>query len=253
MVIDPRLFSGNRWLYNHKDLQFIHVDDALAVVEKPAGLLVHPLNALTKSSLSHLLGLSLGASVHLVHRLDRLTSGTIVVARSKSASIALDEQFRLGRVKKSYLALVEGVIPWDRREVKLDMGPDEASSIRIKMAVVDEGRGKCSHSQFTVRERFKEHTLVEARLFTGRTHQIRLHLSHLGFPILRDKLYGSKPELDYYEKGIANLTPYYPDWHALHAWRISFRHPGDGSLLSCESPPRSHFAELLKELRAEDS
>ena len=248
-AIDPSIFAAHRHVYPADDLKFLYRDSALVVLVKPAGLLVHRLNTLTSGALTCLLRERIQQEIHLVHRLDRLTSGLMVVALTKEASQILDTQFRNGQVRKTYLALVEGNVPWDERDLEVEMGKEEGSQIKIKMVVNPKESGKHSHTHFTVHERFKGNTIVEARLHTGRTHQIRLHLSHLGFPIVRDKLYGSSPDYEYYEKGIANLTPFFPDWQGLHAWQLSFRHPFTGEQLAYEVTPSGPMGDFIDGLR----
>ncbi len=247
-AIEPSIFAGHRRVYAARDLNLFYRDENIVVLHKPAGLIVHPLNTLTRGALTCLLRARLQEEIHLVHRLDRLTSGLMVVALNRDASIVLDSQFREGLVHKTYLALVEGDVPWEEEEVILPMGKDKNAKIKIKMTVNPSENGKHSHTHFRVHERFGAYTLVEATLHTGRTHQIRLHLSHLGFPIVRDKLYGSSPDYDYYEKGVANLTPFFPDWHGLHAWHLSFRHPMTGKMHTYEAPTVDSMGDFLSSL-----
>ena len=247
-AIDPSIFSAHRHLFDGKKLNFVFHDEALVVLDKPAGLIVHRLNTLTSGALTCLLRERIHQDIHLVHRIDRLTSGLMVVALSKEASQNLDDQFRQGLVHKTYLALVEGTVPWDKEELNVLMGKEKGSHIRIKMVINPKEAGKHSHTEFKVHERLGDYTVVEAKLHTGRTHQIRLHLSHLGFPIVRDKLYGSKPELEYYEKGLANLTPFFPDWQGLHAWQLAFRHPITGKKMAFEAAPSGPMGDFIDRL-----
>jgi len=246
-LVDPSLFEAHRRILAATDLEILHRDEAIVVVNKPPGLLVHPLGTLTRGALTCLLRARLQTEIHLVHRLDRLTSGVMVAALSRADSVPLDEQFREGVPRKTYLALAEGAPPWDARSLDVPRGPAVGSPIRIKMAVTE--RGKPSRTAFRVVERFDGYVLVECRLETGRTHQIRVHLAHLGHPIHRDKLYGSAPDHEYFETGVGNLTPFFDDWQGLHAWRLSFLHPRTGERMQFEAPLRGPMAFMVDELR----
>lgn len=250
-LVDPRLFEGHRQLLTPKDVPLLYEDEDVVVVDKPAGLVVHPLNTLTHGALTCLLRERLGGEIHLVHRLDRLTSGLMVVARSREASVPLDLQFRQAGVHKTYQALVDGCVAWDETSLDVDMGPEEGSHVRLRMGVVARGRGRRSVTSFRVLERWPTATLVEARPATGRTHQIRVHLAHLGHPVANDKLYGPVVDLDYFDRGLANLSPFYPDWHGLHAAALTVLHPRTGKPLTARAEPSGAMGAMIERLRGE--
>lgn len=249
VVLEPTLFTGLRQTLRLDQIPILWRDDAVLVVDKPAGLLVHPLNSLTHGALTDLLSRLMGRAAHVQHRLDRLTSGAMVAAFDPAAAANLEAQFRGGDVQKLYLALVDGVVAWDRREVDVEMGSDLESSIRLKMAVGG-ADPRPSRTRFTVKERFAAHSLVEAEPLTGRQHQIRVHLSFLGHPIVGDRLYGRVIDVDYFETGIANLSPFYPSWQGLHAARLEFVHPVTGAPVVAGSAPSGPMGECLERLRA---
>lgn len=250
-AIEEKIFTEFRFKYEAMDLEIIHIDDSLIIVNKPAGLVVHPVNTMTKGSLTCLLEERFKSKMLLCHRLDRLTSGVMVIARTTEAASEISRQFRGNEVKKEYEALVENKPLWNEKRVNLPIGSDENSPIRLKMIAFTEkmirelsNQGedpstkaaapysfgtsalyKDSCTNLRLIEAFDRFSIIEARPETGRTHQIRVHLSALNLPVVKDKLYGSACDLDYFETGIANLTPYYPDWHGLHARSIRFVHP----------------------------
>ncbi len=164
----------------------------------------------------------------IVHRLDKDTSGLIIVAKNGKAHRWLQEQFRLRKVKKTYLALVDGKPPTPSGRVEAAIARDAAH--RKQMTVVSDGRGRAAITEFHTVKQFNQHTLVEAHPLTGRTHQIRLHMAFLGCPIVGDLVYGrKKPSLDL-------------ERHFLHAYQISIILPG-------ESEARTFQAELPADLQ----
>lgn len=208
-------------------LDVVYEDDALAVIDKPAGMVVHPAPGHPVGTLADGLrqrGVTwsqLGGEERpgIVHRLDRDTSGLLVVAKTEAAhhSLALQLQRRtLGRV---YWALVHGVFREATGRVEAPIGRDPGH--RQRMAVVDSGRPAIT--DFTVMERMRRLTRLEVRLLTGRTHQIRVHLASIGHPIAGDPVYGRRGD-------VVSPRP------ALHAQRLSFLHPDDGRRCDFESP-----------------
>ena len=217
-------------------LDIVHEDDDVLVVNKPAGLVVHPgsgnwegtlLNAL----LHHAPALAKLARAGIVHRLDKDTSGLLVIAKNEAAQLALVRQLQARTVKRTYLALVRGKVeaagtidkPIGRHPVK-----------RTRMAVVAKGKPAVTH--FRVRRRFPAHTLLECDLETGRTHQIRVHLAAIGHPLEGDPAYAGRG---------AKLLPR----QALHAWKLAFTHPASGKALSFEAPLPEDMRALLESLR----
>ncbi|MGI2336424.1 MAG: RluA family pseudouridine synthase [Dehalogenimonas sp.] len=206
----------------------LYEDNDLAVIDKPAGLTTHPAPGHTSGTLLNALLARFpelieagGERPGIVHRLDKDTSGLMVVARSRRVQAALSDQFKRREVTKIYLALVKGTV--EPAEGIIEAAIGRAQVNRKKMAVTENGRE--ARSQFKVVRRFKGHTLLEMRIFTGRTHQIRVHLAAIGYPVVGDATYGAKSEI-------------FPR-QFLHAHRLSFHHPVTGLEMSFSSelPP----------------
>jgi 23S rRNA pseudouridine1911/1915/1917 synthase len=223
-------------------LAIVHEDADILVVNKPAGLTVHPApghprGTLVNAVLARVPGLSGVAGPDrpgIVHRLDKDTSGLLVVAKTDTAHRALTAQLRVHTIARLYLALVGGTVRRDAGVIAAPIGRHPTH--RTRMAVIPHGRPAVTH--YVVRERLPGATLVECRLETGRTHQIRVHLRHIGHPILGDPLYGG-----------ADV----PEMHrqALHAARLEFAHPRSGERVVCTAPLPPDFAALLDRLRRE--
>jgi 23S rRNA pseudouridine1911/1915/1917 synthase len=218
-------------------LSVVHEDDDIAVIDKPAGLVVHPgsgnwrgtlLNALLHRS-AHASQLPRGG---IVHRLDKDTSGLLVVARNEAAQASLVRQLQARTMSRTYLAIARGVV---RADGSVDAAIGRHPSQRTRMAVVAGGKPAVTH--YRVRERLAAHTLLECRLETGRTHQIRVHLASIGHPIEGDPVYGGR-------------GPRLFARQALHAWKLAFLHPRSGEAVRFESPLPHDMQELLQRLRA---
>jgi 23S rRNA pseudouridine1911/1915/1917 synthase len=218
-------------------LEIVHEDDDVLVVDKPAGLVVHPgsgnwagtmLNAL----LHHAAGLGELARAGIVHRLDKDTSGLLVVARNEAAQISLVRQLQAHAVKRTYLALVRGVVKGPGKvEAPIGRHPKH----RTRMAVVAGGKPAVTH--YRVKKAYPAHTLLECDLETGRTHQIRVHLASIGHPIEGDPVYAGRGE-----QKLAR--------QALHAWKLAFEHPRTGKAMRFEAPLPADFRALLETLTA---
>jgi 23S rRNA pseudouridine1911/1915/1917 synthase len=204
-------------------------DDQLLVVSKPAGLVTHPTSTRRSGTLvNRLLGMGVPLSgvagperPGIVHRLDAGTSGLLIVAKDDETHAALTAMLGRHAVDRRYLALVRGVVEHDRFAVEAPLGRRGA---RI---VVHQGRGKEAATAFEVRDRFDAATLLEAAPQTGRTHQIRVHLSSIGHPILGDRAYGGGGDD---AKRLELTRPF------LHAWRLAFDHPVTGERIELEEP-----------------
>jgi 23S rRNA pseudouridine1911/1915/1917 synthase len=217
-------------------LTIVHEDDAIIVVDKPAGLVVHPGSGnwegtLANALLHHAPELARVARAGIVHRLDKDTSGLLVVARTDAARTALVRQLQARSVHREYLALAIGDIAADG---KIDAPIGRHPVRRTSMAVVASGKPAVTH--FTVRERFGDCALLDCRLETGRTHQIRVHLASLGHPLVGDRTYARR-------SGVA-----FPR-QALHAHRLGLVHPTSGAEVHWTSPLPEDFASLLAMLR----
>lgn len=217
-------------------LDIIFENDDLIVVNKPAGMVVHPAAGHASGTLvnavlgydSDLEGIGGEERPGLVHRLDKETSGLIVLAKNEQAHNWLQDQFRLRTVEKTYLALVDGKPPTPSGRVEASIGRDTRH--RKKMAIVPPGKGREAVSEYKTLESFKNHTLLEFHPLTGRTHQIRLHCQFLGCPIVGDSIYGKK-----------SITVEI-NRHFLHAAKLSI-------VLPNETKPHVFEAELPDELK----
>lgn len=217
-------------------LDIIFENDDLIVVNKPAGMVVHPAAGHASGTLVNAVlgydpdmeGIGGEERPGLVHRLDKETSGLIVLAKNERAHNWLQEQFRLRKVEKTYLALVDGKPPTPAGRVEAPIGRDPGH--RKKMAIVSAGKGREAVSEYKTLEVFKEHTLLEFHPQTGRTHQIRLHCAFLGCPIVGDSVYGKR-----------NFTLEIKR-HFLHAFRLKITLPN-------EKQPHTFEAELPDELK----
>ena len=232
-------------------LDILFEDKSLLVLNKPAGLVVHPaagheehtlVNALLHHCAGGLSGIGGVARPGIVHRLDKETSGCLVVAKNDETHVALSAQFAGRTVEKTYLAIVCGVMPRDEGNIRAAIARHPTH--RKRMAVHDEDSGRAAHTGYRVIERLDEATLVEAHLHTGRTHQIRVHFQHLGFPVAGDRTYGQRQT-----KKLAELTNYQAPRVLLHAHKLAFIHPRSGKKLSCTAPWPADFEKALKLLR----
>jgi 23S rRNA pseudouridine1911/1915/1917 synthase len=230
-------------------LHLVYEDADLLVIDKPAGLVVHPGAGNPSHTLQNaLLGFdaSLGTlpRAGLIHRLDKDTSGLLVVARSLEAQTSLSRQLMARTMSREYLAVCVGVMTGGGT---IDAPIGRNRSDRLRMAVRGSGRAAVTH--YRVLERFRAHTYLSVQLETGRTHQIRLHLSHLKYPIVGDPVYGGRfaqprgavPEL------VATLRAF--KRQALHAAILGFDHPRTGKRLELSTPVPEDFKELLHALR----
>jgi 23S rRNA pseudouridine1911/1915/1917 synthase len=231
------------------ELSVVHEDRDVLVVDKPPGLVVHPGAGNPRHTLQNaLLGrdprLASLPRAGLVHRLDKDTSGLLVVARTLEAHTALSRQLLARTVSREYLAVSVGVMTGGGT-VAEPIGRHRSD--RLRMAVRRDGRPAVTH--YRVLERFRAHTLLRVKLETGRTHQIRLHLAHLKYPLLGDPVYGGRlvSPRGAGEKLIETLRGFRRQ--ALHAGALAFDHPRSGAQVSFESPPPPDLARLLEALR----
>jgi 23S rRNA pseudouridine1911/1915/1917 synthase len=224
-------------------LNIVFENADLMVVNKPAGMVVHPAaghptGTLVHAALAHapdLAGIGGQQRPGVVHRLDKDTSGLILLAKNDAAHQWLQNQFRSRQARKVYLALVDGAPPTQRGRVEAAIGRDPAQ--RRKMAVVPPGKGRPAITEYATLEAFAEHTFLEVHPITGRTHQIRLHLGFLGCPIAGDTVYGrARPSLPLKR-------------HFLHAARLAIRLPGEAEPETFEAPLPPDLEEILQMLR----
>lgn len=224
-------------------LDILFENGDLVVVNKPAGMVVHPAAGHASGTLVNAMlgydpdieGIGGEERPGVVHRLDKETSGLILLAKNERAHRWLQDQFRLRKVEKTYLALVDGKPPTPSGRVETFIGRDP--SHRKQMANVSESRGREAISEYKTVESFDHHTLLEFHPLTGRTHQIRLHCAFLGCPIVGDEVYGrKKPSVDI-------------DRHFLHAYRLKIMLPGEKDLKIFEAPLPPELVQVLTSLR----
>jgi len=225
------------------ELDILFEDDSVLVLNKPPGLVVHPAvgnesGTLVNALLFHDPVFQSVERAGIVHRLDKDTSGVMVVAKSDAAMTELQRQFKARETKKEYLALVWGHPPPSGRiETLIGRHPKH----RKKMAVLEEG-GREAVSNFQALEQFTETALVQVGIETGRTHQIRVHMAHLGHPVVGDAVYG---------RARKNRLPLAPERQMLHAAKLEVTHPDTGKRLSFEAPLFDDMRHLLDCLRNE--
>ena len=223
------------------DLDIIYEDDDLAVINKPQGMVVHPApgsydHTLVNALLYHLNNLSdINGVIRpgIVHRLDKDTSGLLVVAKNNDAHINLQEQIASKAAKRFYVALVDGVV--NRDEGVINTLIDRSKKDR-KMMSVSNDTGRVAITHFKVIERFPRYTLMEYELKTGRTHQIRVHSKFIGHPVVGDPVYGGSNKF--------NLNG-----QLLHAFKLVLTHPRTGEVMTFEAPIPKYFQDVLDKLR----
>ena len=225
-------------------LSVLYEDDDLVAIDKPAGMVVHAgagvHSGTLVNALLHRFGSLSGVGGELrpgiVHRLDRFTSGVLLVAKNDAAHRFLAEQFSSRQVEKVYLALVHGQVKMEKGRIERPIARDPARRARMTARL---GEGRAAWSEYRVLRRLGRFTLLEVRIGTGRTHQIRVHLSSIGHPVAGDTLYGAPAAIE----GLPPLGRYF-----LHAHRIRFRRPRDGEEISIVSPLAPALEEWMERL-----
>ena len=232
-------------------LDILFEDDSLLVLNKPAGLVVHPspghedrtlVNALLHHCKGSLSGIGGVARPGIVHRLDKETSGCLVIAKNDETHLSLSAQFSERRVEKIYNAIVCGRLQRQAGEIRAAIA--RHPSHRKRMAVRHDDTGRAAHTSWRVLEKLNGAALVEARIFTGRTHQIRVHFQFLGHPLVGDGTYGSRQN-----KELERMTGYQAQRVMLHARRLCFNHPSTARSMAIEAPLPRDCQEALDRLR----
>ena len=222
-------------------LDVLYEDGDIIVINKPKGMVVHPANgnpdgtlvnavmAICKDSLS-----GIGGEIRpgIVHRLDKDTSGVIIVAKNDKAHINLSEQIKNHEVEKTYIALVRGHVPENEATINMPIG--RSTKDRKKMAVTKSGKNAVTH--FKVLKRHNNYTLLEVKIETGRTHQIRVHLAEIGYPIIGDSVYSN------------GKNEWQVEGQCLHAKSIKFKHPITKKEMFIEAPLPEYFQKIIDEL-----
>jgi len=223
----------------------LYEDDALLAIDKPAGVAVHGGSGISRGCIEQLrLERPDWKFLELVHRLDRDTSGVLLLAKKRAALTGMHRLLREGQADKRYLVLVKGQWRDEKRSVRLALHKFLTPSGERRVAVKEDGQS--AHTIFRLQQRWEHFSLLEAELKTGRTHQIRVHLSHLGFPLAGDDKYGDfQWNKQLQSRGLKRMF--------LHAWRLSFQHPVTGERLRIEAPLPEALQTFLKRLDAPDA
>ena len=233
-------------------LEIVHEDDALLVIDKPPGMVVHPgaghfENTLLNAVMHHAPALQTVPRAGIVHRLDKDTSGLLVVAKTDTVRLRLVRELQARRIRREYLALVSGVV---RAGSSIAAPIGRHPVHRTRMSVQQRGREATSH--YGVQTAYRGHTLLRVRLESGRTHQIRVHMAHIGHPVVGDPLYGGRggavartrgPELTELMRGFRR--------QALHAERLGLNHPETGEPLEWTAPMPADMRALVEALEAD--
>lgn len=225
-------------------LDIVYEDQDILVVNKQKGLVVHPGNGnpngtLVNAVMAHckdsLSGIGGQIRPGIVHRIDKDTSGLLIVAKNDKAHMKMSEQIKNHEVKKNYIALVRGHMKENKATINMPIARSDKE--RTKMAVSKKGKNAITH--FTVMEKFEKFTLLEVVIETGRTHQIRVHLAQIGYPIVGDYVYSN------------GKNPFGVEGQMLHSSRLEFVHPTTGKIMKLEAKLPAYFEEVLEKLRGE--
>ena len=225
--------------YEYK-LDIVYEDEDILVINKPKGLVVHPggghsddtlVNALiyTKKELSTING---ALRVGIVHRIDKDTSGLLLICKNDYSHIEIAKQLKDHSMHREYIALVDGVIEKDSGKVIGPIGRDKKNRLKMCIDTVD---GKDAITHFNIIKRFNDYTLIECKLETGRTHQIRVHMSNIHHPIVGDALYGGSEKI-------------YNNGQLLHAYKLTFTHPRTKKVMTLEAPLPDYFKKVIEKL-----
>lgn len=232
-------------------IEILYKDEHVVVVNKPAGMVVYPAAGHSQGTLMNALAYrceklaTMGGPLRpgVVHRLDKDTSGVMVIALDDKSYYNLAEQFKLRTINRKYLALIYGDFKENEGEIALRIGRSESDRKKMSTRVK---RGKEAVTKWKVIKRFNYVTLIEAKLGTGRTHQIRVHFASIGHPVLGDKTYGKKMEIEIEKK---NKRKIFFSRQMLHAELLGFTHPVTGQYMEFSSPMPEDMAEKIEELQ----
>lgn len=221
-------------------LTVLYEDEDVLVVDKPKGMVVHPapghysgtlVNAVLWHCKGQLSGINGVLRPGIVHRIDRDTTGSLIVCKNDMSHRAIAAQLKEHSLNRTYRAIVHGVLETEEGTIDAPIGRDERDRKRMS---VNEKNGKAAVTHYKVLKRFGAHTYIECRLETGRTHQIRVHMTFIGHPLLGDEIYGTRK------------TPFHLEGQTLHAHKLGFMHPASGSYVEVEAPLPAYFVQLLE-------
>lgn len=227
-------------------LDIVYEDDDIAVINKPQGMTVHAGNGNYEGTLVNALlyrlnslsGINGVLRPGIVHRIDKDTSGLLVVAKNDKAHVSLAKQIEEKTCRRTYLALLEGVLKEENGTVTTYIG--RSPNDRVKMAVVPPDKGKLAITDYHVVKRYSAYTLCQFDLHTGRTHQIRVHAKYLNHPVVGDEVYGVKKQ------------KFRLNGQLLHAWRLTLTHPRTGNEMTFEAPLPEYFTEILDRMEKQE-
>ncbi|MBL8899336.1 MAG: RluA family pseudouridine synthase [Planctomycetes bacterium] len=256
--IEPKVHAAPADETPIRELRVLYEDEWIVALDKPAPLTVHPAGRHQGHTLINLLHQryrrpedpARDVVPKLAHRLDRETSGLLLVSKDDDVRHLLGEQFEQRRVAKAYLAIVEGSPAADRGEIDLPLAPAQNSAVRLKIAICARGEGQSALTHYEVLERGRTRSLIAAYPRTGRQHQIRVHLAAIGHPIVGDKIYGADEQLflrhlagDLKDEERERLGC---SRHALHSWKLRFHHPKLDREMELECPLAEELRDLLR-------
>lgn len=248
ITVNAEILDEKPWQAQNIDLNVIHADDDIIVINKPAGLVVHPGagnpdGTLVNALLHHFPKLATLPRAGLIHRIDKDTTGLLVIAHNISAHTQLTQAIQNKDIKRQYYAIVQGLLISGGT---IDEPISRHPNARKKMSISPTGKPATTH--FRLKQRFRAHTLVDIELETGRTHQIRTHFCHIGYPIIGDKTYNKKIALE------AKISPKlqqalreFPR-QALHAYRLTLQHPKDKKNRCFNAPVPEDMQQLIEKL-----
>lgn len=251
VVVTPLFEADTRVQAQEIALNIVHEDKHVLVVNKSAGLVVHPgagnpAGTLQNALLHYDPKLAVLPRAGIVHRIDKNTSGLLVIARTLKAHTALTEMIEAHAVQRHYEAVCVGVMTAGGT---IDKPIGRHTADRIKMMIRSDGRDAVTH--YRVANRFRAHTHVRLQLETGRTHQIRVHLTHAGYPLVGDAVYGKRLVIPKNSSPAFEATLRDFNRQALHAAKLEFNHPVTGKLVTCEAPLPDDMKQLLKALASD--
>lgn len=251
--ITASIVDSTQWEAEAIPLNIVYEDDTLIIINKPIGLVVHPgagnpEHTLVNALLHHAPALSSVPRAGVIHRLDKDTSGLLVIAKTLAAHNALIKQMQAREIEREYRAIVHGYII-SGGTINLPMGRHKTQ--RTKMAVRNNGKEAITH--YRVLEHFEEHTLLSVKLETGRTHQIRVHFSHYNYPLVGDPTYGKRGQYQYPELPQVTQDALNSFKHqALHAYKLALTHPITKKRMEWRAPLPDDMVQLIEALRADE-